>query len=130
MQNLNKQIESLYTWIDQQVKSTGTCTACGDCCDFENFGHKLFITSVEMKYFTEKMHHNLSPMTNGVCPYRVNGKCSVYDYRFAGCRIFACQRSEDLQSSTMEHALKELKQLSEALSIPYTYTDLKSVLNS
>ncbi|MDP2932796.1 MAG: hypothetical protein Q8N81_01555 [bacterium] len=27
------------------------CSACGKCCDFESFGHKLFITSPELLYF-------------------------------------------------------------------------------
>lgn len=130
MKDFTLEIEKLYGWIDRQVADSGICTACGRCCDFENFGHKLFITSVEMKYFTEKLPHDLKKMTTDVCPYRIDGRCCVYDYRFAGCRIFACQRDERLQSDTTEQALKLLKQIGYEYDIPYFYTDLKSALNS
>ena len=123
-------VEQVYTWIDAQVVNTGDCNACGDCCDFKSFGHRLYITSVEMKYFTEKMGDDLRKMNNNICPYRVDGKCTVYPYRFAGCRIFACGRDEDLESTLSEKTLERFKQIGENNNLPYQYTDLKTALNS
>ena len=123
-------VEKLYAWIDSQVAETGNCKACGDCCDFEKFGHRLYVTSVEIAYFTEKMKHDLRKMDDNICPYRVNGKCTVYPYRFAGCRIFACGRDEDSESDLSEESLKKLKEIGEEFQIPYKYTDLKTALNS
>jgi Fe-S-cluster containining protein len=123
-------VEKLYNWIDQQVENTGDCKACGDCCDFEKFDHRLYVTSVELAYFTEKMKHDLRKMDTTVCPYRVEGKCTVYPYRFAGCRIFACGRNADTESSLSEETLGKLKQIGEEYEIPYRYTDLKTALNS
>jgi hypothetical protein len=130
MQSFPEKVRQLYNWIDHQLESSGACGACGRCCDFENFGHKLYITSVELKYFAERMPDNLKPMTTGICPYRIDGKCSVYEYRFAGCRIFACGRDETLQSDIMEQSLKKLKQIGTEFNIPYNYTDLKIALKS
>ena len=127
---LLEEIKQLYNWIDAEVASTGDCKACGDCCDFEKFGHRLYITSVELVYFTEKMKHDLHKMDNNVCPYRSDGKCTVYPYRFAGCRIFACGRNEDIESDLSEKSLQKLKQIGEQHIIPYQYTDLKTALNS
>ena len=143
---MNQAVEQLYEWIDAQVANTGDCKACGDCCDFESFGHRLYVTSVEMKYFAEKMRKNgdwlrsaqqvvpvptfPAPMTNNTCPYRIDGKCTVYQYRFAGCRIFACGRDEDLESRVSEESLQKLKTIGDQFNIPYQYTDLKTALNT
>lgn len=123
-------VEKIYNWIDSQVAGTGDCKACGDCCDFEKFGHRLYVTSVELAYFVEKMGDDLRKMDSDVCPYRVDGKCTVYPYRFAGCRIFACGRNEDTESQLSEESLQRLKEIGEEHKIPYQYTDLKTALNS
>ena len=127
---LFKEIEQLYNWIDAEVAGTGDCKACGDCCDFEKFGHRLYVTSVELAYFTGNMKQDLHKMDTDVCPYRINGKCTVYPYRFAGCRIFACGRNADTESDLSEKSLEKLKQIGEKHQIPYKYTDLKTALNS
>ena len=128
--SLFESVEEVYRWIDAEVENTGDCKACGDCCDFEKFGHRLFVTGVELAYFAEKMKHDLRKMDTTVCPYRIEGKCSVYPYRFAGCRIFACGRNAAAESSLSEQSLQKLKQIGEEFQIPYHYTDLKTALNS
>ena len=123
-------IEEVYQWIDSEVENTGDCKACGDCCDFEIFGHRLYVTSVELAYFAEKMKRDLRKMDTDVCPYKIDGKCTVYPHRFAGCRIFACGRNEDIESNLSEKSLQKLKQIGEQHQIPYQYKDLKTALNS
>ena len=123
-------VEKLYIWIDRQVAETGDCKACGNCCDFEKFGHRLYVTSVELAYFKKMMKEDIRKMDTAVCPYRVDGKCTVYPYRFAGCRIFACGRDADTESKLSEESLQKLKQIGKDHEIPYRYTDLKTVLNS
>ena len=75
---------------------------------------------------------NVKPMTTGRgstslttgCPYNIEGKCSVYEHRFSGCRIFSCKGDTDFQSRLSERALKKFKSLCTDLQIPYRYTDL------
>jgi hypothetical protein len=63
------------------------------------------------------------------CPYNVGGKCTVYEYRFAGCRIFCCNADADFQSRLSESALKKLKSLCTKFQIPYSYLDLADALS-
>jgi hypothetical protein len=70
------------------------------------------------------------PMTTGICPYRKDGKCSVYPWRFAGCRIFNCTGDADLQSQLSEESISQMKSLCQTYSLPYQYVDLKTALNT
>jgi len=73
-----KQVSQIYDWLDSQIKSFNVdCSACGKCCDFESFGHKLFITSPELLYFRTNIKENQSPSDSagslGLAPAPVAG---------------------------------------------------------
>ncbi|HPD48436.1 MAG TPA: hypothetical protein P5279_16420 [Anaerohalosphaeraceae bacterium] len=125
-------VADVYAWIDTQtVASEGSCRACGQCCDFALFDHRLFVTSVELLYFRNAVPDSVHVrMPAEVCPYRVDSKCSVYDARFAGCRIFACSGDTDSQNRLSEQALARFKQISDEFNVPYVYMDLKTALNA
>src|SRR3989339_877555 len=121
MNELLEKVSEIYSWLDSQLalqphEKQGLCRTCGKYCAFGKFDHRLFITTPELIYFKAKLENviarsltmslskdettkqsSLLIMQNGVCPYNKNGKCSVYDIRFAGCRIFVCQRDSDFQ---------------------------------
>lgn len=73
---------------------------------------------------------NIKPMTDSRCPYNIDGKCTIYEYRFAGCRIFCCNADADFQSRLSEEVLKKLKSTCAEFQIPYRYTDLAVGLNN
>jgi Fe-S-cluster containining protein len=108
----------------------GACKSCGDCCDFEGFDHRLFITPPELMYLAANLgDENIKPMLSGRCPYNIDGKCGVYEYRFSGCRIFCCNGDADFQSRLSEEVLEKLKSICTEFQIPYRYADLASALN-
>jgi len=128
-------VAEIYNWLDLQVCSAGNmagmCRACGDCCDFEGFDHRLFITPPEMIYLAANLGvENVKPMTSSRCPYNNDGKCTIYEYRFSGCRIFCCRGDADFQSNLSEAVLEKLKSICEEFQLPYRYTDLAAGLNS
>ena len=132
---LLERVAEIYKWLDLQVCSAsnmaGTCRACGDCCDFEGFDHRLFITPPEMIYLAANLGvGNVKPMTSSRCPYNNDGKCTIYEYRFSGCRIFCCSGDADFQSNLSEAVLEKLKSICEEFQLPYRYTDLAAGLNS
>jgi Fe-S-cluster containining protein len=131
--NIIEEVAAIYEWIDAAVSShrklTGRCLACGDCCDFEAFDHRLFVTSPELIYLNEKMGSTLKQMAGPRCPYNVNNKCSIYEHRFAGCRIFGCKGNSPFQSQLTESILLEIKLLCNKHEMPYKYTDLVEALN-
>jgi len=124
-------VAEIYDWIDSQTNQNPTqCDACGKCCDFESYGHRLFVTSPELIYFAAKLEPDkIKPMPAGRCPYNIGGKCTVYQYRFAGCRIFSCKTDKDFQGRLSEQAVENFKSICNRFNIPYCYTDLPTALN-
>jgi Fe-S-cluster containining protein len=126
-------VERIYLSLEAELSQTpAKCKACGKCCDFESFGHKLYITTPELLYFRAMLAENkipLLPMTTSVCPYRRDGKCSVYPWRFAGCRIFNCTGDADLQGELSEKMIRWMKQICLQESLSYRYLDLRTALN-
>ena len=132
---LIEKVAKIYDRLDVQVRRcselAGACKACGNCCDFDGFDHRLFVTPPELMYLTANLGaENTRPMPTSRCPYNIGGRCTVYEYRFAGCRIFYCNGDADFQSRLSESALKKLKSVCTEFQIPYRYTDLASALNS
>jgi Fe-S-cluster containining protein len=123
--NLIDKIAQLYQWLDEQAG--GSCNSCGNCCDFDSYGHRLYVTIPEMMYLAEKIgKENIKPMTTGRCPYQVDNRCSVHPHRFVSCRIFFCRGDAKKQSLLSEEAISKLKALCLEFAIPYRYSDLKT----
>ncbi|MBU1259883.1 MAG: hypothetical protein KKE31_03280 [Planctomycetes bacterium] len=67
------QVAQIYAWLDENIKNLDlNCSACGKCCNFDSFGHKLFITTPELLYFYENVKP-LRKMTGQSCPYLEDG---------------------------------------------------------
>jgi Fe-S-cluster containining protein len=147
---LFEKVTEVYDWLDSQIREAadlaGRCDACGKCCNFagpvpaseqesgpgceQAFNHILFVTTPEVMYFAASLgDENIKPMLTHRCPYNISGKCSVYEHRFAGCRIFCCKADTDFQSGLSESALKRFKSICTEFHIPYRYTDLATALN-
>ncbi|MGD0551772.1 MAG: YkgJ family cysteine cluster protein [Sedimentisphaerales bacterium] len=128
-------VSEIYNWIEQQQLANkeiaGCCAACGKCCDFEQYDHRLYVTTPEIIYFVEKLGlSNIKQMVGGRCCYQMDGKCSVHAYRFSGCRIFCCKGKATFQSELTEAAIKKFKALCAELQIPYQYVELPVALKS
>jgi Fe-S-cluster containining protein len=134
MTALIDRVREIYGQIDEAVGTSpelaGRCLACGKCCSFESYGHRLYVTPPELLYLA---HHigsqNLKPVTDGLCPYNVQGKCTIYDYRFASCRIFCCNSDREFQNQLTESILAQLKKMCRDLVIPYKYMELTTALS-
>jgi hypothetical protein len=71
----------------------------------------------------------IQEMSGGVCPYRLDGKCSVYPHRFSGCRIFTCGgEGTEQENALCEQAVRKFKDLCEQYDLPYHYLYLKPAL--
>ena len=131
---LLQKVAEIYNWLDWQIRGSpdlaGRCKACGKCCDFKGFDHRLFVTPPEIIYLAAKLGtKSLKTMPTSRCPYNIDNKCSIYEYRFAGCRIFFCKANKDFQSELSESVIKKFKSLCRQFDIPYRYNDLAGALN-
>jgi Fe-S-cluster containining protein len=130
---LLEEVAALYDWIETQVKQdparAGRCRACGKCCDFPAYDHRLFVTPPELMYLAGKLGvRMLQTMTTGRCPYQRGTACTVHEHRFAACRIFCCDGNPDFQGELSEEALRRLKALGEEFRVPYRYQELAAAL--
>jgi len=130
-----KKVAEIYDWLDSQIEShtelAGRCEACGRCCDFKSFDHKLFVTPPELMYLAANLRgENAKPMKTSRCPYNISGKCTIYEYRFAGCRIFCCKGNADFQNGLSESAIKKFKSLCNEYQIEYRYSELATALKA
>jgi Fe-S-cluster containining protein len=130
-----QEVAEVYEWLSTQIRRSGelagACKACGKCCDFDRFDHRLFVATPELIYLVAKLGPEpVKPMTNGRCPYQKNDKCTIHEDRFAGCRIFCCAGDEDYQGRLSEAALKKFKWICTQSGLAYRYADLGTTLNS
>ncbi len=119
----------LEEWLGRSPDLAGECSVCGRCCDFKQFDHRLFVSTPELIYLAASPGEgNLRAMTGGRCPYQVEQKCSIYENRFAGCRIFCCKADKEFQSELSEWAVRQFKSMCEELGIGYRYRWLEDWL--
>jgi len=131
---LVEEVDAVYDWIEQRLRHdparAGHCDACGACCDFTEYDHRLYVTPPELVYLAAKLETNtLREMTAGRCPYQRGAVCTVHAHRFAGCRIFCCNGDAELQSELSEETLRRLKAVCERHGIPYDYAELAAALD-
>ena len=124
-----QKVDAIYQWLETELASLNpSCTACGKCCDFESFGHRLYLTTPELLYFQHHVGPDIQPMTTGVCPYRVDGQCRVYPCRFASCRIFTCKGDTDTEHRICEETIRAFKDLCDQYRLDYQYVSLQAGL--
>lgn len=139
-------LRALYAELDRAIAAKGpTCWSSGKCCKFDAFGHRLYVTGLEIAWFLKQVAGQKSqvedqqtesgielpqlntlsePRPGGACPYQIDGLCSTHTFRPLGCRIFFCQQgTEAWQQDLYEAFLKRLKTLHETHGLEYRYMD-------
>jgi Fe-S-cluster containining protein len=138
-------LRGLLDEIDRLVGESGfACQQSGRCCRFESFGHRLYMTGLEVAWFRSLVgsvsveDSEVGGKTIGLrvidvkqdgCPYQVDGACSVHGDRPFACRVFFCQEgSGDWQVKRYEVFQAEMKRLHEELDLPYRYMEWRAGL--
>jgi len=112
-----------------------TCRACGQCCRFEQFGHKLFVTAGELAFLIrpaapwQDLRSGTRANPAEMCPYQHGNRCLARDSRTLGCRLFFCDpAATDWFSSVYEDIHDQIKRLHAAHGLPYLYVELTTAL--
>ncbi len=115
------QVKALYEGLDAEIDfHKPRCVASGRCCHFEEYGHRLYATRLELEYFrnveivppaqaaggessldtkTKPPDRTISfplPLINDNgeiapgCPWQVNELCTARRGRPLGCRVYFC----------------------------------------
>lgn len=153
-------VRQLYAALEDEIAlQRPVCKASGRCCHFESYGHRLYVTTVEMVVFEHyRRAAAMASQPNGViqpaepkldawrfplpllddsgevnpgCPWQVNGLCAAREGRPLGCRIYFCDESSNAwQASAYERFHGELKRLHEMFGIGYSYTEWRQALRA
>ena len=129
-------VSALYANIESEIaKRRPLCVISGRCCRFDEYGHRLYVTTMELAAFT----HNLQlkspgsllpgPSNPGGCPFQRNKLCGVHTIRPMGCRLFFCDTTAtEWQRDQYEQFHAELKRLHETMAVPYYYMEWRTAL--
>jgi len=120
---------AFYESANKEIASRrAQCINRGVCCRFGEFGHRLYVTTLEVAYFLAGYPSPL-PVTQDACPHAIDGKCHARDFRPLGCRIFFCDpQAQDWQGPMTEALLALLRAMHIRLDVPYAYQDWLTVL--
>jgi Fe-S-cluster containining protein len=125
-------VHALYARVTTEIEARRPkCEMSGRCCNFESYGHRLYLTTLELATFLHDLPAAQLPTTipSTGCPFQLNKLCTVHTIRPFGCRIFFCDPSAtDWQQSAYERFHAELKQLHEKLNVPYAYMEWRAAL--
>ena len=128
-----KELHKVYKDLDRDISILApSCRACGECCDFDKYDHRLYTSDLEMDYVLKlagppKM---LIDIDNGRCPYLSGNKCTVREHRPLGCRTFYCQDGWNATSSDLyEKYLRRIKDICAENGREWNYEPMLSLLN-
>ena len=131
-------VAALYRDVQLEVdRVKPRCDVSGRCCRFEEFGHRLFVTTLELAAFWYELETAgrpaaaAGPWDGSGCPFQSAGLCGVHSIRPFGCRIFFCDpASEGWQREQYERFHARLRRLHETLEVPYFYVEWRDALRA
>jgi len=114
-----------------------TCWLSGACCKFDTYGHRLYVTALEVAWLIDQLDAAARQRLAGAalprldgCPFQAEKLCTVHDVRPLGCRIFFCDASaQSWQGEVYEAALNDLRLLHERHDIEYAYMEWRAALD-
>jgi len=129
----------VYAELGRAVQSRRpVCEMSGRCCRFEAYGHRLYVTTIELGTFLYELKQLERPMKlleaiaawDGTgCPFQVAKLCGVHGIRPLGCRMFFCDpTSTPWQNEQYERFHGQIKQLHDELDVPYAYMEWREAL--
>lgn len=134
-------VEGVYRDLAAKIdQRRPVCVVSGRCCRFEEYDHRLYVTTLELAAFVNGFE---SGVCNGTltaamkdwdgtgCPFQIARLCGVHAIRPFGCRIFFCDpTATQWQQEAYEHFHTRLKRLHEELEVPYFYVEWRQALRA
>jgi Fe-S-cluster containining protein len=130
---IHQAVARLYEEVGREIDSRRpVCVVSGRCCRFDEFGHRLYVTTLELAAFLHDLRavsHRPDDSDPTACPFQSGHLCTVHLIRPFGCRIFFCDAtSTDWQSRMYEQFHARLKRLHGDLGVSYFYVEWREAL--
>src|SRR4051812_43161977 len=82
----------MYREVDRDVAAAGpVCVASGRCCRFKEYGHTLFLSSVEAEVLLASCPpYDPEAVSRHSCPFEQDNVCMGSGWGPVGCRVYYC----------------------------------------
>lgn len=129
--DLHQEILRMYEEVDQEVAQAGpVCESSGKCCRFREYGHVLYLTSLEAQVLLASAPAFTRPVSKDYCPFQIENLCTARAPRPLGCRIYYCDPAyQDKSHKIMEKYLARLKSIAQSRKLEWLYAPLHFFLN-
>src|SRR6202162_893491 len=89
---LRRRVLEIYREADAAVAAAGpVCVASGRCCRFKEYGHTLFLSSLEADVLLSAApEYDKDAVTSDFCPCQKENLCTAREPRPLGCRVYYC----------------------------------------
>lgn len=135
---LGARLDAIYAEAARAIAARGpACWASGRCCNFEAFGHRLYVTGIEAAHTVAQWNARGAPLvleqveaaeTVGGCPFQRRNLCDAHRLKPLGCRLFFCDRTaSQWQTDVLEELHAKVKAL-HAEGVPYEYAEWRRML--
>jgi Fe-S-cluster containining protein len=131
-------IEGMLAGLAADVAARGpTCWSSGKCCNFNAYGHRLYVTGLEAAWTLagiagdEKLRGLLEVPVDlaGACLFQVEGLCGVHKVRPMGCRVYFCQKgTQEWQNDLYEKYQGEVRRIHDEYGLPYLYAEWRALV--
>lgn len=151
-------LQHLYAQLDADIAARKPiCNTSGRCCNFEVWGHRLYVSTLELAFFrhviTLRQTNALASRANvqyppakaavtfplplhqenGIlspgCPWQIANLCTAREARPLGCRIYFCDSTaQSWQQERYEHYHQKIIALHGQFHLPYHYLEWRSAL--
>jgi Fe-S-cluster containining protein len=122
------ELHGLYAELDAEVAGLGPiCRLSGRCCRFQEYGHTLFVSSLEIGYLLSHASEPERPLDRGqTCPWQdTQNRCKAREARPLGCRVYFCDPEyQDPGEDLAERYISRLKRLTEKHGLDWNYAPL------
>jgi Fe-S-cluster containining protein len=128
---LRRRVLEIYCEADREVAAAGpVCVASGRCCRFKEYGHVLYLTSLEADVLLDGAPPYERPVSEEFCPFQKDKLCTAREPRPLACRVYFCDPAyqERCQEIT-EKYLRRLKEVAQEFGIDWRYAPLHVFLN-
>ncbi len=126
-----RKVLELYAEVDREVAAAGpVCVASGRCCRFKEYGHVLFVSSLEAEVLLDAAPAYQQPVSTDFCPFQVENLCTAREPRPLGCRVYYCDPAyQETGQLIMEKYIRRLKELADEEGREWGYAPLHHYLN-
>src|SRR6476660_6179316 len=121
--SIKRQVLALYAEVDREVAAAGpVCVASGRCCRFKEYGHVLFLSSLEAAVLLKEAPAYERPATPDYCPFQQENLCTAREPRPLGCRVYYCDPNyQETGNRLTETYLRRLKEIAEESGVEWSY---------